>query len=150
MRRYFAKSSFNQRAKAGCVFVFLAAGFVFLWMGAFGRIDLDYWIDPCGFKQDYGLPCPTCYMTTSALAFVRGDLLKSFYVQPAGGFFCTAALIVLFLSFIEAVFGVYSTVFRRFFREIRIRHMLLAFFVVLAAGWAVTLSRAFAAGSGSL
>ena len=32
----------------------------------------------------FGIPCPTCGMTTSFAHFVRGDLQSSFHTQPAG------------------------------------------------------------------
>ena len=41
-------------------------------------------LQPCQFLATSGLPCPTCGMTTSFAHFVRGQWLRSFYVQPMG------------------------------------------------------------------
>lgn len=39
---------------------------------------------PCGFHVRYGIPCPTCGMTTSFALLVRGRVWEAFVVQPAG------------------------------------------------------------------
>lgn len=39
---------------------------------------------PCTSVVVFGLPCPTCGMTTSFAHFVRGQWFASFHVQPAG------------------------------------------------------------------
>ena len=147
MNRYLGKADFIDRVRAAAVFVPLFLGFAFLFMGAWGLLDFDLWLNPCGFKQEYGLPCPGCYMTTSAAAFLRGDLWRAFYVQPAGAIFFLMAVFVIFLTFIEAVFGVYFRVLRDFLTQVKIRYMVLAMLVIWAAGWMVTLARAFAAGN---
>ena len=51
-----------------------------------------------------------------------------------------------FLAFLTTVFGVYFRFTERFFNDVKIRHIILAVIVILAAGWAVTLARALAAG----
>ncbi|MBV8779758.1 MAG: DUF2752 domain-containing protein [Phycisphaerae bacterium] len=38
----------------------------------------------CQFLATWGIPCPSCGMTTSFSWFVRGNLLASLYVQPMG------------------------------------------------------------------
>ena len=38
----------------------------------------------CGFYERTGYPCPTCGMTTAFAYMVRGRILRSFIVQPAG------------------------------------------------------------------
>lgn len=98
----------------------------------------------CGFKQRTGLPCPTCGMTTAALAFAQGRILEAFYIQPAGGFLCFVMVIAAILAFIIAVFGVYFHFIRRFFSEVKLSYVILALIIVIAAGWAVTLARAIA------
>jgi len=109
---------------------------------AAGRIDVDKWLDPCGFKQRYDLPCPTCGMTTSALAFVQGEIFESFYIQPAAALLCCVLVVVAFLASLVAVFGVYFSFIKRFFAEIKLRYIVLAMIIIVAAGWAVTLARA--------
>ena len=99
----------------------------------------------CGMKQRTGLPCPTCGMTTAVLTFARGDLLTSFYVQPAGAFLCTLLVVGAFFAFLVAVFGVYFSALDRLFAEIRIKHVIVGLLIIIAAGWAVTMARALAA-----
>jgi len=40
---------------------------------------------------------------------------------------------------------VYFRFLERFFREVKVRYIILALIVIIAAGWAVTLARALAA-----
>jgi len=48
------------------------------------------------------------------------------------------------LALFTAVFGVYFRFVKRFFAEVKIRHIIVALLVIIAAGWAVTLARALA------
>src|SRR5687768_14107082 len=41
-------------------------------------------LQACQFEERTGLPCPTCGMTTSFALVVRGQVWRSFYVQPMG------------------------------------------------------------------
>jgi len=81
-------------------------------------------------------------MTTSALAFAQGRIFESFYIQPAAALLCSIMVVSAFLAFLVAVFGIYFRFVKRFFVEVKIRHIILALIVILAAGWAVTLARA--------
>ena len=121
--------------------VFLFAG---LWLAQRVGFDFGLLFGPCGMKQRTGLPCPTCGMTTTVLAFARGDLLTAFYTQPAGAFLCSLLVAAAFFALLTAVFGVYFVSFDRLFAEIRVKHVVVGLLVVLAAGWAVTLARALA------
>ena len=38
----------------------------------------------CGWPQSYGIPCPTCGMTTAFSLVVRGKLSRAFCAQPFG------------------------------------------------------------------
>jgi hypothetical protein len=38
----------------------------------------------CGFQRAFGIPCPTCGMTTSWAWFARGNWLASAWIQPMG------------------------------------------------------------------
>jgi len=134
------RASFRQRLSAGLVFLTFSALFGLLWSAA--RYKVALWPQPCGFKQEYGLPCPTCGMTTSALAFAQGRIFESFYIQPAAALLCSIMVVSAFLAFLVAVFGIYFRFVKRFFVEVKIRHIILALIVILAAGWAVTLARA--------
>lgn len=112
-----------------------------------GKIDIGRWVNPCGFKQEYDLPCPTCGLTTSVLAFAQGKIFEAFYIQPAAALLCCIAAVSAFLAFLIAVLGVYFRFLERFFTEVKIRHIIFALIVIFAAGWAVTLARALAAKS---
>ena len=41
-------------------------------------------MDPCGWPQTYGIPCPTCGCTTAATQMVHGDVLGALITQPFG------------------------------------------------------------------
>jgi hypothetical protein len=41
-------------------------------------------LGPCSFPVLFGLPCPTCGMTTAFAHFAQGHPLASFHAQPAG------------------------------------------------------------------
>ena len=139
------RASPRQRIVAGVVFAAVAGLFGFAHLAATGRIDLEQWLDPCGIKQRYGLPCPTCGMTTSALAFTQGRIIESFYIQPAAAFLCCIMVAAAFFAFLLAVFGIKFGFLDVLFSQVKIRHLLLALAIVIAAGWAVTLARALAA-----
>ena len=141
-RKILCRASSRQRLLAGLVLSVVVISFGLLWLAASGKINIGILIDPCGFKQKYGLSCPTCGMTTSALAFVQGKILESFYIQPAAALLCCILVIVAFLAFLIAVFGVYFGFLNRFFTEVKTKHIILALLVIIAAGWAVTLARA--------
>ena len=143
--KIFRRASFQQRLTAAFICLAVAALFAVLWLAADGKVNLSRWLGPCGFRQRYGLPCPTCGITSSAFAFVQGKVFESFYVQPAGALFCCLLVITAFFAFLTAVFGIYFRFLERFFAEIKVRYIILAVIVIIAAGWAVTLARALAA-----
>lgn len=143
--KFFCRASPRQRFIAGVVFVAAAALLGLLRLAATDRIDVARWINPCGMKQRWNLPCPTCGMTTAALAFGRGRILQSFYIQPAAALFCSAMVAAGFLAFLIVVFGVYSRALVRLFNEVKIKHVIAVLLVIIAAGWIVTLARALAA-----
>jgi hypothetical protein len=135
------RASTRQRLLAAGIFLAAAASFGLLWLAATNRINIERWLNPCGFKQRFNLPCPTCGMTTSALAFAQGKILKSFYIQPAAALLCSALVVVGFLAFLIAISGVYFCIPS----QIKAKHVILALLVIIAAGWLVTLVRALAA-----
>jgi hypothetical protein len=138
------RASLRQRIIAaivcGAIVVFFG---IFALAGRCGA-DMGRWLGYCGFKQRTGLPCPGCGMTTAALAFAQGKIVEAFAIQPAGGLLCSAMVVVAVLAFAVAIFGVYFRFIQRFFAEVKLRYMILALLIVLAAGWAVTLARALA------
>jgi len=142
--KIFSRASVKVRLKCGLVVLVLASLWVVFFLGARGKVDIGRWFDPCGFKQSYDLPCPTCGMTTSAVYFAQGRILKSFYVQPAGGFIYSILAIMLFLAFFTACFGIYFKFLGSFLAGIKIKYMFLIFIIVILGGWAVTFARAVA------
>ena len=125
------------------VVCFAAVAFfgLFAWAGH-NKTDMGRWLGYCGFKQKYGLPCPTCGATTAVLAFAQGRIFEAFYIQPAAGLLCCVLVAAAVLALLIAVFGVYFGFFGRFFAEVKVRYIILAVIVIIAAGWAVTLARA--------
>lgn len=146
--KVFYRASFRQRLVCGLVFFGIAAFFGLFMLVANDEVQIDRWLEPCGFKQRYHLPCPTCGVTTSIVAFAKGRLLGSFYIQPAGALLCCILAFSAFLAFIGAVFGVYFSFLRRFFAQVKIIHIILAVLIIIAAGWAVTLARTLAESNG--
>jgi hypothetical protein len=143
--KFFCRASFHQRLAAAIVCLAVVAFFGVFALAAHYKIDMGRWLGYCGFKQRTALPCPTCGMTTATLAFAQGKILEAFYIQPACGLLCCIAVIAGVLAFFTAVFGVYLGFIKRFFAEVKLRYIVLALLIILAAGWAVTLARALAA-----
>jgi len=135
------RASFRQRVRAGIVFLVLAAFFGLFALAAHDKIDIGRWFGPCGFKQRYGLPCPTCGITTSAVAFADGRIFEAFYIQPAAAVLCCVLAVSGILALLIAVFGVYFRFLDRFFAKVKIKHIIIALIIIIAAGWAVTLAR---------
>jgi len=145
--KFFYRASLRQRIVAVVVLLCVVGFFVLARLAGAGKVDTDRWLEPCGFRQKYGLPCPTCGMTTSALSFAQGKIKESFYIQPAGGLFCSLLVVAAFLAFLTAFLGVYFGFLKRFFAEVKIRHIILALIIIIAAGWLVTLAGALTAGN---
>ena len=138
------RASFRQRLVAGCFSLAVVVFFGVFSLAAHGKIDLGRWLNPCGFKQKYDLPCPTCGITTSIVTFAGGKIGESFYIQPAGALLCCILVVSAILALIVAVSGVYFHFLKRFFNEVKVRYVVLALIIIIAAGWAVTLARALA------
>ncbi|MDD5327638.1 MAG: DUF2752 domain-containing protein [Phycisphaerae bacterium] len=139
--KIFFSASHHQRFVAGGVFLAMAAFF-----GVFaltGHYKINLWPFPCGFKQRYNLPCPTCGVTTSVTAFARGKIAESFYAQPAAALLCCVLAISTILALFISVSGIYFSFLDRLF-EIKIKYLIIALAIIAAAGWAFTLIRAIA------
>lgn len=144
--KFVCRASRRQRAASALTLLILLALFGLLSLAAHYNIALAPY--GCGFKLKYDLPCPTCGMTTSVFKFVRGEIFGrngAFYTQPAAALLCTVLVIAALLAFIMAVFGVYFGFIKRLLIEVKMRHIILALVIIIAAGWAVTLARALAA-----
>jgi len=138
----FTRATVRQRLIAAVVFFAIAGSFAALWLVA--RYDINIYPFPCGFKQRFGLPCPTCGYTHAALYFAQGQIIRSFYTQPAAALFCSLAVVIAFFAFLVAVFGIYSPAFKRLILSLKLRYVIAVLVLVLLAGWAVTLLRTLA------
>jgi hypothetical protein len=138
----FSRASYRQRLVAALVFFVIIGSFASLWV--VGHYKITLWPFACGFKQLYGLPCATCGYTTATLAFAQGKIINAFYVQPAAAVFCSLAVVTAFFAFLIAAFGIYSPSFERRLVSLKLRYYIAAVLILVAAGWAVTLTRALA------
>lgn len=143
--KFFYRASSGQRMAAAIVCLGIIVFFAVFALAGHYKTDMGRWLGYCGFKQRTGLPCPTCGMTTATLAFAQGRILEAFNIQPACGLLCSVMVIMALLAFVIAVFGVYFRFIERFFTEVKLRYIILALIIIIAAGWAVTLARALAA-----
>ena len=143
--KFYRRASVQQRIIAGIICLFIVGFFGILSLAGAGEINLSKWIGNCGFKQRYNLPCPSCSMTTAAIAFAQGKIFQSFYIQPAAALLCVLLVLSAFLAFLTACFGLYFFFIETIFCRSNIKYIVLALLVIAAAGWAVTLARALAA-----
>ena len=127
-----------QRMLIGAIGPAVAGVFAFLHFA--GAHKWVFYPVPCGFKVQFGLPCPTCGMTTSVLTFARGDILHSFYIQPAAAVLCCMLIAVGIFAIIAAIAGTdWGLV-----RSIRLKYSIVTLIVLIGGGWAVTLARVIA------
>lgn len=146
--KFFSPASTRQRFWATGILVFVAMLFVVLWLAAKGLIDIGQILGPCGFKQRYHLPCPTCGMTAAAIAFVSGKIFEAFYIQPAAALLSCILAIIGFWALFVATFGVNFPFLNRVLTKVKTRYLILAILVIIAGGWVVTLARALAENAG--
>jgi len=136
------RASRQRRITAAIIFTAVASFFGIFAVAAHNDTDMGRWLGYCGFKQRTGLPCPTCGMTTATLAFAGGHIGEAFYIQPAWALVCSVMVIAAILAFITAVFAVDFCFIDDFFAKVKVRYIIAALIVILAAGWAVTMARA--------
>lgn len=122
----------------------IASVFGIFALAAYDKIDMGWWLRPCGFKQRLGLPCPTCGMTTALFAFCKGRIVEAFYIQPAGALFYCILSIAAILALFTVIFGVYFEFIVRFLSKLKFLYVILVLLLIVICGWAVTLSRALA------
>jgi hypothetical protein len=128
----------GQRLLAGAMLPAEVCMFAFLRIAAVHKFVFYPW--PCGFKTQFGLPCPTCGMTTSVLAFAGGDVWRSFYIQPAAAVLCCMLIAAGVFAMIAAIVGTdWGLV-----RSMKLKYSIVTFMIIISGGWAVTLSRAIA------
>jgi len=140
--RLFIKATRAQRLISAWIFIVFFAICVVLWLASNDKFSLSSLLLPCGFKMRTGLPCPTCGYTTATIAFFRGDILRAFYIQPAGAILCVLVVLTVFLSFIIAVFGVYSSFLKSILQRLKLKFFVIGAILVILGGWAVAIARA--------
>jgi hypothetical protein len=140
--RVFCHVSSRQRFAAAIVFAVVAGAAVLLRLAATGHIDIERWLTPCGIKQRYGLPCPTCGWTTAALTYSQGYIGKAFVIQPAAALVYSAAAVLAFYMLFVALTGRELTSAKRLWMRIRNWHVIAVVLLVILMGWAVMLARA--------
>ena len=138
------KVTIPQRIVAAGVFFAVFGLFGVLWAGANSTIDMTRLFGICEFKRTYGLPCVTCGMTTSAMAFVQGRICESFYIQPAAMVFCSCLVVIAVFALLITVFGVNFAFLQRLEGGRIIKYVIVLVIIILSAGWAVTIARALA------
>ncbi|MEJ2648712.1 MAG: DUF2752 domain-containing protein [Sedimentisphaerales bacterium] len=137
-------ASGRQRIIAIIVFTTIAMFFAAFAIAGHSNVDMGNYLGRCGFRAMYHLPCPTCEYTTATLAFTQGRIFEAFNLQPACALLCSILVFTGLVSFIIAVFGINFGFVRKFFAEVKIRHIVLALIIIILSGWAVTLSRTIA------
>jgi len=130
----------NQRVESAVIFVVIFGLFCLAYLVGAGTIDAESLFGKCAFKQYYSLPCPLCGFTTATALFTHGKILSAFHTQPAAGIMCLLLAILGVLSLLTACFGV-NFRFLPPVRQWRASYIIAAVLVVIAFGWAVTLTR---------
>ncbi len=141
--KVFIRKAARQERIISFYIFFLSVGIcVFLFLGANNQISMERIFGPCGFKMKYNLPCPACGMTTSMLAFFKGQIIQSAKIQPTGSILCIILLISAVLTFISAFLGVYFSFIDKIFTKIKLRYIIILTIAVFLLGWLMSLVNA--------
>ncbi|MDD5010681.1 MAG: DUF2752 domain-containing protein [Phycisphaerae bacterium] len=140
--QWFCRAEPNDRIVFLAIFLVICAIFGVFWLTAKGIINLSPYGE-CAFKRNWGIPCPTCGFTTAIGVFVKGGIIKAFWVQPAAAAMCIILLLTAFFSLLSTIMGI-NFYFLPPIRIWRIGYILTAGAIILAAGWAVTIAKALA------
>ena len=130
------------RLTAGGIFIVICTGFGLLWAADHHWINLSPVLGVCGFKQNFGLPCPGCGWTHAAQAFAAGHIVDAFCLQPAAAAFCLAAVVVAVFALQIAIFGIDSAPLRWARSPGGVKTLILAAVIVILVGWMVTMAQA--------
>ena len=95
----------------------------------------------CSFMMHWGIPCPTCGLTTSFSAAAHGRVTEAFTAHPFGVVLFAAVIFSAVAGFFELLTG------RNIFGVLRTRpRWLWAVPATLAIGWGLKLTIAFTSG----
>ncbi len=130
------------RIIAAAVAIAITLLFTVLYLSAIGLIDLGLIFGVCGFKQVTQLPCPGCGITTASKAFVKGNIIQAFYIQPAAAVLCILTILLWLFTLLISLFGVDFGLLSRIKFADAVKYIVVALIVILAGGWMVTLARA--------
>ena len=140
--KWFVKSTRQDRITFLTVFAII--GFIF---GIFYLVEQGFVntgpAGGCAFERNFGVPCPTCGFTRAISTFMKGKIIKAFYIQPAAAAICITLIWTAFFSLLSTALGVNFS-FLPPVRLWQLKHILLTIIIILAAGWAVTAARALA------
>lgn len=133
----------QQRFIALSVFIGITTFFLLGWLILRGFLNPELLFGICGFKEKYHLPCPACGMTSSVLAFLSGDIGRSFYLQPAAGVLCSVLFCGWVCSFMSVLGFDLNFIYKRLL-FIQLKYWLIGIIIVVLGGWSVTMARALA------
>jgi hypothetical protein len=96
-----------------CLFALLGSGLaVLLGIAAFLTPDAHHFgthqqlgLPPCSFYMLFGVPCPTCGMTTSWAHLMRGEIVTAFRVNAGGAMLAVLAILAVPWSLMTAIRG---------------------------------------------
>ena len=142
-RKAIIRATASQRRKGLILFLLMIIGLGSLSAAEALHFDIGRLFNPCGFKQRYHLPCPTCGFTTAARAFARGRIGLAFYTQPAAGFVCLMLVFAALTGLFIAVCGIYPRWVHRTLSTLTPQRVFWTLLLIVLLGWAVTLTRAW-------
>ncbi len=91
-RRPMATRASGAAILVACTGLFAAASWLDPARGSTDSLE-QFGLPPCGMLVRWGVPCPTCGMTTSFALAARGQLASAFHAQPAGLALAVAAAV---------------------------------------------------------
>ncbi len=102
---------------------------------------------PCAMPVVFGVPCPTCGMTTAFAHAVRGELFSAFHAQPAG---LLIALATMVIGLVAASVLITGHVWAVNWYRVRPARVGAAVALILLGGWAYKLVVSLADGSAAV
>ena len=89
-------------------------------------------LEPCGWPKAFGMPCPTCGVTTASCHLVHGHVWTAIVTQPFGTVFMGTSILL-------GAHAVYCLVRRRSFADLLVRlpvwRLLFGGLLLLLASW---------------